>query len=52
MILTSFTYCHDEEASTDGDEDPTENVENFQLGEKEKVTIYCALEEHEFIFIE
>ena len=36
---------HDEEASTvddatGGDEDPTENVENVQLGEKEKVTIF------------
>ena len=48
MFLTSFTYCHDEEASTGGDEDPTENVENDQLGEKEKVTIYWTLEEHEF----
>ena len=44
---------YDEDSSTvdeatGGDEDPTENVENVQLGEKEKVTIYCALEEHEF----
>ena len=36
---------HDEDLSTvddatGGDEDPTENVENVQLGEKEKVTIY------------
>ena len=41
---------HDEDSSTvddatGGDEDPTENVENVQLGEKEKVTIYCALED-------
>ena len=44
---------HDEETSTvddatGGDEDPTENVENVQQGEKEKVTIYWTLEEHEF----
>ena len=36
---------YDEDSSTvddatGGDEDPTENVENVQLGEKEKVTIY------------
>ena len=41
---------HDEDSSkvddaTGGDEDPKENVENVQLGEKEKVTIYCALED-------
>ena len=36
---------HDEDSSkvddaTGGDEDPTENVENVQQGEKEKVTFY------------
>ena len=44
---------HDEDSSkvddaTGGDEDPTENVENVQLGEKEKVTISWTLEELEF----
>ena len=41
---------YDEDFSTvadaaDGDEDSTENVENVQQGEKEKVTIYCTLED-------
>ena len=48
---------YDEDASTvddaiGGDEDPTENVENVQLGEKEKVTFHCALEDHECYAIE
>ena len=48
---------HDEDFSTvddatGGDEDPTENVENVQLGEKEKVTFHCALEDHECYAIE
>ena len=35
------------EDATGGDVDPTENVENVQQGEKEKVTFYWTLEEHE-----